>query len=121
MLTRSELTKRALKTKLIKVDGGEVLIRELSGADMTNYMELSNSDNPRIIDLLIAVCQACMVDEEGEKLFTDKQLDEVGNLPYAVLKAVQEPALILSGLIGDEEEDNDKPARPMSKKRTTKN
>jgi hypothetical protein len=97
MLSKDQILSRKYKTASVELEDGEaVLVRELSG---TEGQELARLHQQGKQDGLLAwvACKA-ICDENGSRLFTDKELDAVAKLSVAFLKRVSDKVVELSGM-----------------------
>lgn len=100
------LTADDFETRKVDVPewGGEVLVRGLSGRDRDTY-EASTvrfRDNgeavPELANMRAKLVARCIVDEHGERVFTDTDAGALGNKSAAALNRVWEVAAELSGM-----------------------
>ena len=119
-LTRAEiLGADDLKTESVKVPewGGIVLVRELTGAERdtweasvvkTNGVKVTiDSHNMRA-----KLAALSMIDGDGKRLFTEKDVTKLGNKSAAALDRVTDVAKRLSRIGEDELENLGKVSRP---------
>lgn len=125
LITRQQLDGLQLKRKLLDVpdwatpeqaERGEVpqvLIRELTGAERDNYengmMTIRNKGKQVERTLNLANARArfvalIMINEDGTRMYTDKEVYLVGKLPAAGLDYVWTQGNKLSGITEDEQE-----------------
>jgi len=82
---------------------GEVLVRALTAADR---VELSRSalnaagemQTAQTLDLMLTIPARCVIDEAGQRLFTDADLQALGQKSAVPLQRIMETALRLSAL-----------------------
>lgn len=95
----------ALKTERIRVEGGEVIMSEISADD---YMDAFNNplsktdgeyDGTKFTALLVT---RCIVNEKGQRVFDDTDIDVIRNGSSRVYTALVKAAQRLNGLSGDE-------------------
>jgi hypothetical protein len=92
--------------------GGTVLVRGLSGTDRDDY-EASLVDlragrkhaRPDLKNTRAKLVVRCIVDENGNKLFSERDIALLGRKSAAALDRVYEVAARLSGLGGEAEDD----------------
>jgi hypothetical protein len=112
-LTKADiLAAQDLKRETVDVPewGGSVLVRELNGREAEQvareYMrvreahpELADADKlPQPEGLRIRVCGMGLCDEEGERLFSDAELDLLGRKHPDVLSRIYPVVMRLSGM-----------------------
>lgn len=119
-LTRDEiLGADDLRTESVEVPewGGTVIVRELTGAERdtwessvvkTNGMKVTiDSHNMRA-----KLAALCIVDDDGKRVFTDKEAVKLGNKSAAALDRVTDVARRLSRIGEDEIENLGKASKP---------
>jgi hypothetical protein len=94
MLTREQILASKPKVKKIEVKelGGEIYIRQLTAKDQDemerNHLKDGRYDYPRVLNAIYAIC-----DENGERMFSEKDFDEVAQIPgKALMKVLLESA-----------------------------
>jgi hypothetical protein len=110
MLKRDEiLSKTKLKTEKISVEewGGEVIISSMSGTmrDSWEQMLREKDSDGKIISPRAKLVAFTVVDEKGERVFTDKDVVSIGKLSSSSLDKVTNVAMRLNGLSEDAVED----------------
>lgn len=109
-ITREQFLQASdLKTETVEVPelGGEVIVSELSGADRNEWSELINpndSENPEDLDAMYstaALIAYSVVNENGERMFTNEDIPTLCKKSFAVLTKVGAVALRVNG-IGNE-------------------
>ena len=112
-LTRAAIFKKcSLKEEVLKVPewGGDVTVRELTGSERDAWeASILNSsgeqDESSMTNARAKLCVRCLVDEEGQLLFSQDDVDQVGELSGSALSRIFNVASRLSGLRpGDIEE-----------------
>lgn len=105
MLNRVQLDKLELKTETIEVPawGGSVTIRELTGSERDAYegSMLVQGGKTRSINYQNArakLVARCLIDEKGQRLYQDNEINLLGKLPSAGLAYVFDRCRELSGL-----------------------
>lgn len=82
--------------------GGTVRVRGLTGAERDSFeMRMAvarNKGSLEQLDFRASVAGRCMVDEDGERLFTDGQLPQLARKSGAALDRVFEVVQRLSGM-----------------------
>lgn len=92
-----------LETVHVPEWGGEVDVRGLSGADRDSFEDETVKFNGgervvNVINLRARLCARCMVDEKGERMFSEDEVAELGRKSGAALARVFAAAQRLSGL-----------------------
>lgn len=112
-LTRDEiLSADVLASERVKVPewGGEVMVRELTGAERDDWESSIVSTDGRNVKVNSANLRAklvamSVVDEDGKRMFSDKDASKLGRLSAAALDRVVDVAKRLSRIAdGDVEE-----------------
>lgn len=89
--------------------GGTVRVRGLTGAERDSYemrMAIARQKGETDIDIRASLVGRCMVDENGDRLFTNKELPQLARKSGAVLDRVFDVVGRLSGLdIGGGDDD----------------
>ncbi len=107
MLKREEiLSKTSLKKEVVPVEewGGEVTVSEMSGA-MRDAWEQSITEKDasgRLISPRAKVIAFTVIDEKGDRVFKDDDINAIGNLSSASLEKICIVAMRLNGLGVDE-------------------
>lgn len=83
--------------------GGEVCVASLTVAEADQLKAISSGDVPAVTKVVIL--GAC--DEEGKRLFSDKDAAALSKLPASALGKVANAVLAHNGLGGGEEAKND--------------
>jgi hypothetical protein len=107
MLSRDEiLSKTSLKKQTVQVPewGGCVLVSEMNGEARDRLeMALQKKDaSGHIISPRAKLVIATVVDEAGNRLFTDNDSEAVGKLSSSSLDIICEVAQKLNGLLGED-------------------
>lgn len=92
--------------------GGEVAVRGMSGAELDQYqaasVEMRGQQRVlRLENLRARLLVTCMVDAAGRRLFTPQDVRALGEKSAAALERVAAVARRLSGLTGDDEEEEE--------------
>jgi hypothetical protein len=93
------LSSKDLKQEVVKVPewGGEVIVRTLSAFERVRWEEsLTENDKTHPYSGLIKMLSMCLVDEQGNQLFTDSDVEELGKKSIAPLLRIQSVALRLN-------------------------
>lgn len=89
--------------------GGEVLLRGLSGTDKDRFLaetlrpasEKNAEKEIKYDDITARLVARCLVDDAGERLYSDEQIPELGKKSGDVLTRLFKVAQRLSGLEGE--------------------
>lgn len=78
--------------------GGDVLVRTMSGRDRDLWEQFLYADNRETArrNIRSSLCAACVVDEAGETLFSEEDLDALAAKSAAALDRVYEVAARLN-------------------------
>ena len=108
------LNNSRLKSEIVKLDEGEVVITELSGPD---YMKLyTDPANRKMVDGVEAMemgrFQAALivygaVDEKNERIFKDEDIEAVMRMSNTVFFKLAEAARKVNGMTGSEEKNSE--------------
>lgn len=108
LLTAEQILSAKLKVEKINIPewGGEVLLQEPTGYQRSQYEEmLTKTDNDKELRKLRGFCAAqCLVKENGDRLFTDEQIDVLNKTSANALDRVLASYQLMS-LIKDEDID----------------
>lgn len=106
LLTAEEILSAKLKVKKINIPewGGEILLREPTGYERAEYEEmLTKSDNDIELRKLRGICASrCLVDEKGNRLFTDDQIEQLNKTSADALDRVLKSYDIMSQIKDDD-------------------
>lgn len=79
--------------------GGKVRIRTLTGTERDKFESgIHNNGKPNLADFRAKLCALCMVGEDGERMFAEKDVKELGKKSSAALSRVADAATKLNGL-----------------------
>lgn len=99
-------------TRVVTVDGyGSFTLREMSGTDRDAYqasMVRYQGDQavPNLANLRAKLVAACLVDDNGDRIFTSAQdVSELGTLPAKLLSRLADVASEMNGLEDEDIED----------------
>lgn len=104
MIGKKELTNYKPKTETVTTSQGDVRIREMTGAEYFEYLadqtDAANADGTATInvDLLLKVCQWCLLNEDGTQMFAPTELDQVKNIEPGAMFDIYIAAAQMSGL-----------------------
>ena len=91
-----------LKTTTITVDGGDIIISELGATDSSSlFADPSNRDDKgdlKMSNFGPALVARCVVDEEGQRLFSDEEATQLGRLRTDLFGKMLMGALDVNGL-----------------------
>ena len=105
MLTKSQiLSANDIKKELVSVPewGGDVYVRMMSGAERDNFeqkMSRKRNEHPDgfIANVRARLCVETIVDEKGNRLFSDKDVDELGSKCAVALERLFDKSQKLNG------------------------
>jgi len=107
-MTREEiLNSRNFGVKEIEIlDVGKVFIRKWSGKDRAKFLQASISVNgenvdvkyDKIFDNMSLVVALSLCDESGKRMFSDEELDLIGELDADVIQEIYQESLKLNSL-----------------------
>ena len=87
------------RIKAVQVDDQTLHVRPLTGAQLEHFIANESDERLDGVRALSVVCCYCACDETGARLFTDDDLQQIREeADFAMVKAVAEAALDLSGL-----------------------
>jgi hypothetical protein len=93
---------------------GRARIRYMTGADRLKYLSSlgtgNGDDNVRGFNAMIRLVQWTLVDERGERIFTDDDFDMVSSMPLLGLRKVAERAGRMNGFNVEEDEVKSEPS-----------
>lgn len=107
MLSRDEiLSKTGLKKQTVSVPewGGEVIVSEMTGAARDAWEQglQSRDSKGRLVSPRANLVIATVVDDKGERLFSDDDVEKVGNLSASSLTRICNVAQELNSLRADD-------------------
>jgi len=83
----------------VKEWGGTVRISTMSGSDRDKWeADTYGGDKPKVDDFRARFVALCLVNEKGERLFTDKEVAQLGAKSVAALDRVYRAAQKLNAL-----------------------
>lgn len=99
-MSRERFLKR--RVRAIQHDGETYHVRPLTGTQIEALIAKEGDEALDGIKALSRVCCYCACDESGARLWSDGDLEQIRNeADFAVVRAVAEAALKLSGLSDD--------------------
>jgi hypothetical protein len=108
MLSRDDLLSSALPSEVVDVPevGGKVTVRGLKASEVDAYqqtmIERDEAGNVRpkldLHNVRAGLVARCLVDENGERMFTDDEIHLVGDMSGAVVDRLWNVARRLSGM-----------------------
>ncbi len=106
MLTREEiLSKVSLKTEKVTIEElfGEVIVSEMSGAMRDEWEQAirEKGADGKFISLRAKLVAFTVIDEKGERVFSDGDIQSIGKLPSVILEKICVVAMRLNGLGAD--------------------
>lgn len=88
--------------------GGTVRVRALTGAERDSYemrMAVARQKGDTDVDIRASLVGRCMIDENGERLFTNRELPQLARKSGAVLDRVFDVVARLSGISSEADDD----------------
>lgn len=114
ILTADQIRKHGsdeLPTETVDIPewGGQVRVQGMTGRQRDRFEaglleRRGRVDVPNVDNIRAKVVAACLVDEDGTRLFNDPDADELGDYPAAIIERIYKVAARLSG-IGDDDID----------------
>ena len=111
-LSREDILALRPPTEAVDLDSGKAFIKGLTAAERDDYeqtlVETTPDGRTRVKrkqrNMRASLVVRCLVDESGERLFTDKDTEALGNVDGAVIDKLWDVARKLSGMAVSEEE-----------------
>lgn len=101
-LLKSHLLTKGLRKKEISIPNtdGSVTIRELSTSEVRAIADRYNSseDSDRELDLTLRIVQLGLLDDKGEPMFSETELQDIRSMSLATIKHIAEEISVLSGM-----------------------
>jgi hypothetical protein len=112
MLTRDQiLAAKQLPRETVSIPewGGDVIVSVMSGTDrdafeIAQYLESKNGPGEASRNGRARLCAFCVVDESGKKLFSESDLQQLGELNWQALERIMKVAQRLNKLTEDDME-----------------
>lgn len=103
MLNKEQILKvNDLKTEKVSVPewGGEVCVRTMTGTDRDAFEQsiVTGPDKTNMENIRARLCALTIVDEKGERLFTDKDVAELGKKSALALDHIFTIAQRINGI-----------------------
>lgn len=101
MLSRSDLLgKKTFLTATVDVQGGQVMVREMTGLEREEFLKLLTADADLVIPegAQAQVVRWCAVDEDLEPLFSEADDSKIAAMPGGALEALVLKIIDISGL-----------------------
>jgi hypothetical protein len=112
ILTRDQiLAKDDLKRKKVHVPqwGGDVYVRIMTAAERDSFeQKYFLSEKPDLVGIRAQLAATCIVDEQGNNLFTDADLDQLKKKSAAAVEVVFKAAESLNALSTESVEELEK-------------
>lgn len=102
-MSKEKLLKSVFKSEEIEIDGDKYLVKELSAKDGTAYENslykiVGDKVVPQTDHVMTRLVLMTLCDLEGTRVFDDKDLNLVGELPASVINQIFEVSARLNGL-----------------------
>lgn len=84
-------------------DNGECF-RNLKGSEIAEFLELQEklqSDDKALVDVYAYIMCKCLCNSEGERVFTDAEMDECREQDFGELKTLAETVMDNIGLVDE--------------------
>lgn len=111
VLTKEELfAEGALKTETVTLKSGDVIVSEIGGSDYIKLWSDPNNQKDGAVDMsrfTPALLSYSVVDEAGNRLFTEADIDRLAKINSEVFLKLSEVARKLNGLTGTEEKNSE--------------
>jgi len=102
MLSKEQiLSAKDLTTETVNVPewGGEVTVRSMTGTERDSFEQsILEGKKTNMTNIRAKLCARVMVDEQGNRLFTDREIDSLGGKSASALDRVFEVAQRLNGM-----------------------
>lgn len=104
MLSRKEILegKIDLKRETINVPewGGDVIVSEMDGTTRDHFETTTaiRDEKGRVANARAKLVSYCVVNEDGERIFSDEDIPAIGKLPSGLLTRIAKTAMRLNGL-----------------------
>ena len=108
LLTKQQILQAEdIKTEIVPVPewGGEVIVRTMSGTDRDIWDNLMFKESDYMNNNRARLCACTIVDDNGNLLFSEEDLEALGKKSSLALNRAYEVAKRLNGLGSDEIED----------------
>lgn len=94
----------AARRVTITLDGGDVLVRELSVADRAQVMALAANEPAKVPAL---VMRLCCINEDGSAIFSENDAQAISAMRTDIVDAIARAAMRVGGMTagGDEKKD----------------
>lgn len=125
MLSKEQFLSKKPKPKKFELNDGEfVYVRSWTGLERAEFLDKNqnkgeNSDAKHGVYINALIVAMTVVDEEGNKLFTESDVDEIQKVDNVVVEAVVAEALRLNGLAADSMEDAEKKSETIQSESST--
>ena len=115
VLTRDQMFEEgALKTERVPLKNGDAIVSQIGGADYIklwrdpkNQMQEDGKDVIDMARFTPALISYAVVDEAGNRLFTEEDIEKLSRFNSDVFLKLADPARRLNGLSGEEEKNSD--------------
>lgn len=104
----------ALKTERVPLKNGDAIVSQIGGADYIklwrdpkNQMQEDGKDVIDMARFTPALISYAVVDEAGNRLFTEEDIEKLSRFNSDVFLKLADPARRLNGLSGEEEKNSD--------------
>ena len=113
MLTKAAIQKaKPVRTKKVKVPewGGEVYVLAMSGTERDAYEAeyMAMPEKARAVNMRARMAARVIVNDKGDRLFTDDDINWLGDQPASALERIFIVAMKLAGMTKDDAEELEK-------------
>ena len=114
LLNREQILQAKLPTERVNIPewGGDVIIRTLTGSEFEEW-ENTETDSKNKQSLAAKLCVMCIIDEQGQQIFNEKDIDKLSAQSGKALLRIFEAAVKLNGIDVDAVENAKKNSEPI--------
>ena len=89
-----------LKTEVVSVPewGGDVIVRTLTGTEREQFENACGDTNRKATDIRARLCALSIVDDKGDRVFGEKDIEALGKKSITALIKVFDAAQKINGL-----------------------
>lgn len=102
MLNKNDLFSYQLKTKIVQLENGEVMIKEFTTASREQFEMLAvKMQSGAAKNMKAKLISMSCVNEDGSRIFGDDEIDKISQMPSSITEVLFNEILNINGMGSD--------------------